>query len=63
MPLYRFALQGNDPTLDEPPEWFRDEVEALKALGRIAAELSRNNSGATQFIAVTRASNRPKSQL
>jgi hypothetical protein len=30
MPLYRFALQGDDPPLEQPPEYLQDDVEALK---------------------------------
>jgi hypothetical protein len=63
MPLYRFAVQGNDPPLDEPPEWFPDDVEALKGLGTTAAELARNkpDSEPIDFIGIVRSAKRPES--
>ena len=54
MPLYRFALQGDDPPLDQPPEYFHDDVEALKVGAEIAADLARNREGPHLLIVAVR---------
>jgi hypothetical protein len=41
MPFYRFAIIGQEPSLEEPPEWLEDDVEALKALANIATDLAQ----------------------
>jgi hypothetical protein len=56
MPHYRLAIEGDAPPFDDEPRWFANDVEALKALGIMAAELAANNPGSTKFVIATRTS-------
>jgi hypothetical protein len=56
MPHYRFAIEGDTPPFDDEPRWFANDVEALKALAVMAAELAANNQGPTKFVIATRTS-------
>ena len=55
MPFYRFAIQGQDPPPHEAPRWLSDDVEALKEVGLIAADLARGRSDDPRFIIALRA--------
>jgi hypothetical protein len=54
IPLYRFALQGDDPPLDEDPEWLESDVEALKVAAKVAADCTRNRVGRACFVVAIR---------
>jgi hypothetical protein len=61
MPLYRFALLGQDLPLEEPPEWLADDVEALKVVADIASDMAKNRDDPLPFIVAVRVAGRIKS--
>jgi hypothetical protein len=55
MPLYRFALAGQDPALDEPPLALADDVEAMKYAAGIASDLARHREDYEATVVAIRA--------
>jgi hypothetical protein len=60
MPLYRFAEQGEDPVLVDPPEALDDDVEAMKVAAEMACDLAKGRDRAPPLVVLIRVGSRPK---